>query len=406
MPISYTNPFTGQTISPSQVSYESLTISADTPLVWPINGSTPYVVANIIEVTATVSGLKLILPPATQVSVGQSVLIRNIGSLAFTVTNTSGGTIISIPSGVADYVYLTNNTTINGTWTAVTFGTGTSAANAADLAGSGLVAQSTTLNQSYPVVSYYSSYNILPNDRANFLVWGGGVGTFTLPTVASVGNNWFVMFRNDGTGILNIACQGSSTLDGNSVVQLQLGESFVVCCTGSNFNSFGYGQSATFFFTQLVKNVTGGVVTLSQSEAQSLIQQYQGVLTSNCTIILPPIVQLYSLQNNTTGAYTLKFSTGAIGATTVTLAQNQSIVVICDGTNVYSAQTSNTNVLNFLTLNNGSAVAPSLNFVGSTTTGLYLPATGQLGVASSGVNIATFAADGFLIPVGINAGSF
>lgn len=403
---SYLNPFTSQTISPSQVGYESLNISVDTVLAWPVNGNNTDVVANIIEVTATVSNLKLILPPATEVSVGQSVLVRNIGSLAFTVTDTSSNTIISIASGLAEYIYLTNNSTINGVWTAVTFGAGTSAANAADLAGYGLVAQNTTLNQAYPVTGIFSDYLILPSNRAAFLVWEGGAGTMTLPVASTVQNNWFVMIRNGGTGILNVTCQGSSTLDGLGTFQLQIDESFVVCCTGSDFNSFGYGQSANFFFTQLVKNVTGGVVTLTQLEAQSLIQQYQGVLTSNCTVILPPTVQLYSLQNNTTGAFTLKFSTGAVGATTVTLAQNQSIVVICDGTNVYSAQTSNTNVLTFLTLNNGSATAPSLNFAGSTNTGLYLPATGQLGIASGGTNVATFTPTGLVVPSGINAGAF
>jgi hypothetical protein len=64
----YTNPYTGQTINPSQVGYESLTISSNTTLNWPINGNTTgNVVANIIEVTATAANLKLILPAATQV---------------------------------------------------------------------------------------------------------------------------------------------------------------------------------------------------------------------------------------------------------------------------------------------------------------------------------------------------
>ena len=63
----YTNPYTGQTISPSQVGYESLTISTNTELQWPINGNTTDVVANIIEVTATTTSLELIMPPATQV---------------------------------------------------------------------------------------------------------------------------------------------------------------------------------------------------------------------------------------------------------------------------------------------------------------------------------------------------
>jgi hypothetical protein len=92
--MTFTNPFTGQTLSPSQVGYESLTISADTTLQWAINGNDQSnVVANIIEVTATTTSLSLIMPPATQVSVGQAVLIRNIGANTFIVKDNSGGTI-------------------------------------------------------------------------------------------------------------------------------------------------------------------------------------------------------------------------------------------------------------------------------------------------------------------------
>ena len=63
----YVNPFTGQTISPSQVGYESLTISGSsgsiTYLNWPINGTTSTnVAANITEINATSSGLIVAMP--------------------------------------------------------------------------------------------------------------------------------------------------------------------------------------------------------------------------------------------------------------------------------------------------------------------------------------------------------
>ena len=172
---SYTNPFTGQTISPSQVGYESLTISTNTELQWPVNGNTSNVVANIIEVTATVAGLDLLMPAASQVSVGQSVLINNIGSNTFTVTDNSGNTIVSIASGISEYIYITDNSTQDGTWSTVTFGAGTSSANAAALAGYGLMAINTTLNQTYQESSVFSDITLNNTYRAQFLVWAGGV---------------------------------------------------------------------------------------------------------------------------------------------------------------------------------------------------------------------------------------
>jgi hypothetical protein len=403
---SYINPYTGQTISPSQVGYEALTITTDTILEWPINGNTDSVVANIIEVTASTAGLKLYMPPATSVSTGQSALIRNIGANSFTVVNTSGSTIVSIASGIAQYIYVTSNTTINGTWGTVTFGAGTSAANAATLAGFGLEAVSTTLNTITPVSLFSSNYTMLPEDQSSLYVWTGGAGTVTLPSAASVGASWYVVIKNDGTGILNVVPSGANTIDGEVTKQLQIAESFVVVSNGTTFYSYAYGQSATFFFTQLTKSVTGGTVTLTSNEAASIIQEYIGTLTSNCTIILPPTVQLYSFQNNTTGAFSLTFSTGAGGATTVTLPQNQTILAICDGTNVYNAQTSTSSFINALTLGNGSAAAPSLSFTGSATTGLYLAATNQLGFAIAGVSAGTLASTGLRLPVGIVGGAF
>lgn len=403
---SYVSPYTGQTISPSQVGYEALTISTDTVLQWPINGNTADVVANIIEVTATTTSLKLYMPPATEVSTGQSALIRNIGANAFTVVDTSGNTIVTIASGIAEYVYVTDNTTINGTWQTVTFGAGTSAANAATLAGYGLKAINTTLNTATPVTTFSANYTLLTSDRSSMYVWTGGAGTVTLPIAANVGSNWFAIIKNDGTGILNVALQGSDTIDGQVSAQLQISESFVVVSSGTAWYSYAYGQSATFFFTQLTKTVTGGTVTLTSAEASNIIQEYQGTLASNCTIVVPPTVQLYSFQNKTSGSYTLTFTTGVVGGTTLTLPQNQTIIAICDGTNVYNAQTSTSSFINALTLGNGSAANPSLSFLGDATTGLYLAASHQLGFSANGLNAMTLTTTGLLVPVGINGGAF
>ena len=403
---SYVNPYTGQTVSPSQVGYEALTISVDTEIQWPINGNTINVVANIIEVTATVDGLNLIMPPATQVSDGQSTLIRNVGSHSFTVVDQDLHTIVSVASGVAQYIYVTSNTTIDGTWGSVTFGAGTSSANAATLAGYGLDASGVTLNTATPVVTFSSSYLMNNTARSKLFVWTGGAGTLTLPSASQAGAEWYVIVKNDGTGILNIALTGTDTIDGNVSAQLQIQESFVVVSDGSVYYSYAYGQSAQFFYTQLVKNVTGGTVTLSASEASASIQEYQGTLTSNCTVVLPPTVQFYSFRNLTTGSFSLTFTTGAVGATTITLPQNQTIIAICDGTNVYNAQTSTSSFINSLTIGNGSAASPSLNFTGSTTTGLYLAASGELGFATSGASAGRLTATGLYLPAGINSGAF
>lgn len=402
----YTNPFTGQTISPSSVSYESISISSNTALQWPINGNTNTPASSIIDVTATVASLQLQLPPASQVSTGQSVLVRNIGSIAFTVTDTSGNTIVSTASGIAEFIFLTDNTTTNGTWSSVVFGAGTSSANASALAGYGLTASGTVLNQSYTVSTIYSSATINATNRAQFIVWSSGVGTITLPSAGTVGNNWFAMIRNNGTGIVTITPTGTDTIDGNSSQQLQLTESLVIVSNGTGFNTFGYGRSNQFAYTQLLLAVTGGTVTLTAPQAANTIQEYTGVLTSNSIIVVPSTVQLYAITNNTTGAYSLTIKTTVGGAATVAVGQGLTVVAICDGSNVFNANSGSAGTLSNITLTAGSAAVPPLNFISNTSTGLYLPATSQVGVTLNGVNAATFTSTGLLLPIGISGGTF
>ena len=404
---SYVSPYTGQLISPSQVGYESLSITVDTILQWPVNGNSADVVANIIEVSASSDGLSLIMPPATEVSDGQSVLIRNIGTHTVNIKNSGLGAITTVSPGIAIYIYLTDNTTVNGTWSNVTFGAGTSSADAATLAGFGLTAIGNTLNESTPVSLFSSNYTLTTTDRASLYAWTGGAGTVTLPVAQTVGAGWYVTIKNDGSGILNIAPQGTNMIDVTFTAwQLQIQESLVLATDGLNWYTYAYGKSAVFAFTQLYLVVTGGTVTLTDAQASNIIQEYAGTLTSNCTIILPSTVQFYSFRNITTGPYTLTFKTSAVGGTTIVLPQNQTIIAICDGTNVYNAQTSTSSFIQDLTLGNGSASAPSLSFQGDALTGLYLAASGQLDFAIAGVAAGQLTANGLLLPVGINGGAF
>lgn len=408
---SYINPFTGQTINPSSVGYESLSLTANILLEWPINGIDGTPASNIIDVTATSSGTGtgwlLQLPPAAQVSTGQSVIVRNIGANNFTVTDYSGNTIVTVTSGVAQFVFLTNNTTTNGVWQTVVFGAGTAAANASALAGFGLLPIGLTLNQALDITTYSANTTLTSNSRAQFNVWNGGVGAFTLPSASSLGNNWFTIFKNNGSGVLTLTPVGIDTIDGNLNQQLQLTESIVLVSNGSTgFNSYAYGRSNQFAFTQLAQNVTGGTLTLTSAQGASIIQEYSGNLTSNQIVVLPSTVQLYSLQNSTTGAFTLTFRTAVVGGSSVVVTQGQTAFVVCDGTNVYSTTTNTTFNASTLTFGVGSVSTPSINFLGSTSTGMYLPASNQIGWAINGVQKMLLNSTGLAVFDGISGGTF
>jgi hypothetical protein len=408
--MSYNSPFTGNVIQPTDVSYSRITLTTDLQLEWPINGTTTdSAAARIMEVSTASTANELWMPPANQASVGQDALIRNVGAVSVTVKDYTGvNTIVTVAAGQAQYIYIVTNATTAGTWGIIAFGTGTSSADAATLAGYGLVASGLTLNQSSPVTTFSSSYSAVAADRAALYAWTGGAGTLTLPLASVVGNNWFMQVRNAGTGLLTVACSGSDVFNSSATVGLQPSDSCLIASSGTAFYSVGLGKSTQFNFSQLVKTVATGSYTLTSSEASNVIQKYvsSGDLTGNVTIIVPPTIQVYYIQNATTGgasSYTVTISTGS--GSTATISAGQQATLICDSVNLVNANT----VLagsTAISLINGSVGAPSLNFASETSTGIYRAGSGEFDIAILGVKQFALLATGAVIPSGLSGGSF
>jgi hypothetical protein len=368
--MSFNSPFSGNVVQPTDVSYAQYSISADTQLQWPIN-SEPNVdyAARIMQITATVGSLKLIMPPANQTSVGTDALIRNVGANTFTVVDYAGNTIIAVAAGQAQYIYVTTNATTAGTWGIIAFGTGTSSSDAATLAGAGLVAQSTTLNQSHPTSYIADGDTLVDSDRAQMHVWTGGAGTVTLPLVSVVGDNWFLLVRNAGTGTLTVNTSSGQLFDNNTTKLFQPGDSAFIVCTGTDYLSIGYGQGTNFAFSALSYAVVSGTYTLTANEASNTIQEITGTLSGSVTIVYPPVVNLYVISNQTSAggnSLTVKTATG----TGVVVPPSSQVTVICDGVNFYNANTTQIGAT-AISLISGSASAPAINFIAQTNTGMF-----------------------------------
>ena len=400
--MSYNSPFTGNVIQPTDVSYRAVTLSANTQLEWPINGNaTDDYAARIMQVTATTASLSLYMPPANQSSVGNDALIRNVGANTFTVKDYAGtNTIISVAAGESKYVYITANPTTTGTWGNIAFGTGTSSADAATLAGYGLVASGSTLNQSHPALTLVNAGTFGVTNRAQTSVWDGGAGTYTLPSASTLGNNWFTMFKNSGTGSMVISA--SDNIDGQSTKTFAPNESAFIVSTGTTYLTVGYGVSNQFFYTSLVKAVTTGSYTLTSSEATNTIQTYTGTLTGNVTIVYPPVVNLYVIKNSTT-AGGFSFTVGTGSGTSVVIPSGQQVTLACDGTNFFNANTTQAGSVTTLSLADGNVGSPSLNFGNETNTGVYRASAGQFNTAILGVLRSTLSASGLAI---VGTGNF
>jgi len=394
----YTSPFAGDVVLPTDVSYASYSISADLTLVWPVNGNvSTSVAARIMDITPSTSGLSVFMPPANQVSVGQDAFIKNPSAYTLTIKSSTGATLGTLTAGATRYFYLTNNSTASGTWSNIALGIGTSSPDATTLAGLGLKAIGATLNQSSPTSSVTASYTFTNADRAQTKVWGGGAGSVTLPLASAIGDDWFFFFKNNGTGTVTVNAQGSDTIDLSASKEFQPNESAMIVCTGSVFITVGYGVSNQFLFQSITKEVTTGTYTLTASEASSLIQEYVGTLSGNVTINYPPVVAFYIVSNQVTaGGNTLTIQTGVGGGATATISAGNQATLICDGVNFYNANTVQAGA-SVNSLANGSVANPSLNFASEPTTGIYRSGAGSFNISILGTNRAEVNATGFTV---------
>jgi len=346
MTTSYTEVFGGTNIYPSDVSYLAFGLTTtDITLAWPVETNAPnaaadFPTARIMDVNCTGTSRKIYMPAANQAGVGECALFNNTGTTNFTVVNSIGGVICTVLPGTLWQVYMTSNTTAAGVWVAYQFGSTTSSANAAALAGFGLKAITTTLNQAITVLQLNSAYTAGVSDRAHMINWTGASGTLSLTSSATLGDDWFLYVRNNGTSALTVDPSGTETINSATTLVMNPGDSAMIICDGTSFYTVGLGKSAVFTFDYTQINVAGtGNYTLSGFELNRIAYDLIGLLTGNRSVIVPATVQQYWINNTTTGAFSLTVKTAS--GTGVVVPQGGAAILYCDGTNVVSAQTLN-----------------------------------------------------------------
>lgn len=390
----YTSPFTGDIVEPTDVSYLALPFSASVALAWPayVPPNTDLIAAaRIIEGTASTTGLSISLPPGIQGSVGTDILVRNIGSNSFTVTDSAGFQSATVAAGQARYFYLVDNTTEAGTWSNFTYGTGTSSADAASLAGAGLSALLGKLVASNVVIEISSPPTLNETDRASTYIWTGGATTITLPAVSDINLGWYLMLRNSGTGAITLSPQGTATVNGASSVIFNPGDSAIVV----------FDKNAGKFFTVGLTNQSAVTLTSSTYDVDSVIgnslslisnapniQTYvalSGTRTQTLNVTLPAVTQLYVINNNTgQSGYNISFKVNGSSQTPVQFTTGTVSLILTDGLYVFTLTSVGASVF---FASNGSAGAPSHSFISDTTTGMYLVSSNVLGLSAGGVKM-------------------
>lgn len=383
--MSYVDVFGGSAVNPADPSFRAISLSANQTLQWATDApNTGYAFARVMDVTPTGAGHSITLPVGSNGGVGYDTLIRNLGAASFDVKD-SGGTVLATVSGSQSvYFYLADNSTSAGTWESVLFGAGSSSLSAGAVASASVVALAGTLNAAYPITTIAAATTVLTSHRGTAFVWTGGADTLSLTTATTLGNNFFFMVRNAGTGALTIDPSGAETIDGAATVVLNATESCIVLCSGSAFYTVGIGRSTTFAYSKLTKSVAGSSnVTLTATEYANSVMEFTGILTGSINIILPTAIAVYYITNSTTGAYTITMKTAAGTGAVVTQATHN--IVYCDGTNIVLAITGG-----------GSGTVTSVA-TGTGLTGGPITGSGTISLANTAVTAGVYNGTGLTI---------
>ena len=400
----YTSPFTGTVVTPTDVSYYALAFSTNTQLSWPSTvNSAEIPAARIIDCTPSTSGLTISLPEGDQGTVGADILFRNLGSNSFVVEDFLGGNSVTVAAGVSKYFYLTNNSTVAGTWNNVTFGTGTSSADAASLAGNGLTTVNGQLATTQNILDVSVAPTLTDASRAATFNWTAGVGTINLPSVSTLSRGWFIAFRNSGSGALTFTPSSTQLINGETTIVTNPGDSGYIFYdySAGGFITVGWVTPNNVVFTSAtydVDAISGNTLNLVSNAP--IIQTYvaqSGTRTQTLAVTFPAITQLYILVNNTNqSGYAVTFQNQGSSQSPIALTTGNTYTVLSDGEFLYILNSSSSSSFKAI---NGIAGAPAYSFLNDNATGMYLAGTSILGLAANGTEIIDINATNLSAPV-------
>jgi len=404
----YTAVFGGQNRAPAQIDYVRYDYSTNLHLEWPFLAEDgAYVCPAKIDLNPSAAGLLVYLPDASIASVGQDVLIRNVGAYPAAVCDHDGGSVLYIDSGLQWLMWITDDQSVPGVWARVQFGAGVSNAVAGALAGYGLRANNVNkLDQDLYSVQLTGAYQLKFSDRAKVIENTGGTVTHTFDPVSptdqsQLANGWFVYEKNAGTGTVTLQPSTGVTIDGAANKVLQPGESCIIFSDGTKLITIGYGRalSSSTSGVSMPLNTYTSPYSLTTSQVLAQVQNWTGALSSNMVLDFSGSVGYWMVWNNTTGPYTVtaRVSSADTGApppasdptgpvTPCVVPQGNYSILRSDGTNMHVAFTATQGTVTAIYTTPGETTG------GPPPTGIT--STGTIGLADTTVIPGTYGAPG------------
>lgn len=269
--MSFVNVFGGSVVQPADISYTLIALSANTTLSWPTQFPDPnsllaqVTTAQIMDVLPSAGGLTLTLPPANQVSVGQSFLVNNLsGTHSFTLLKNDGVILTAIAAQTIFYFYLTDNTTTGGVWTITPWGLGagstvTSVAAVASTAGLTITGSPITTAGTF-------NFSLSPN-----LIAVSNIATPGIQVVTAAGS-WVSRSLVAGS---NITIANANGVAGNPTISLNTSLTGITSLTSGNIQISGQTITTTSGNQNLILAANGtGQIQLSNTlnaNGQSII---------------------------------------------------------------------------------------------------------------------------------------
>lgn len=423
--MSFVNVFGGSPVQPSDISFIPISLTGDLELSWPTQfQDTLNVVAQIINVTPSANGFTITLPDATQVSVGQTILINNLsGTFTFGLLTNSGANLLNpFPALGVYYFYLTDNSTVDGVWSQVPWGTG----SASFVTSVGAVATTVGLTITNSPITSSGNISFALSDNlvavSNIATTGIQVVTNNAPaTWASrtlvAGSNVAITNANGVAGnptialstslsgltsvtIGNVQISGQTITTTNTNLDLQLGANGtgnIQLLNNIDANNKNISNVNSFITT----SVSGGNISIASNEISATNTNGYIWLSPNgtgSTIIGPNLVsspafdsagnltQLTSLTSGVVNATTINVAEMVLSTSTIATITNNNLNLSPDGTgvvvfnsdldinnkNISGATNITTNELLTQTINVQGNTVPipraSVSFVGSSAT--------------------------------------
>jgi hypothetical protein len=223
---SFTNIFTGNPVWAANVSYVSLSITANTTLNWPTQFlDVGNVVGGWTAISVNNSGYSITLPNATLASVGQSIVFINTSSsnFSFMIKDNGGTTLATISLGQAVTLLLRDTTTAAGSWLIFPFAQGMTAVTSvgATTSSAGLTIGGSPITSAGNLVfTLASGLQAVANLNATGIMVQSAIGPSIMTTVSLVGGTNIDVTNGDGT-LGNPTIDLSDTLVG--LVSAQIG---------------------------------------------------------------------------------------------------------------------------------------------------------------------------------------